>query len=133
MTATIGMKASMWRRCAHAALVALACTAATSAQAIAIDAKALARFDVGYVDCETRYPEMRGQRDAAWLSLWRVRADERTRAQLAQARQSGDYTAERKRVLKAKAAGQAPAASSPVEQQCQALRAQTQRIAKPGA
>lgn len=133
MAAKPDTTAARLRGIARTALVALACSAAATAQAIAIDRKALARFDLGYVDCEARIPQMRGQRDAAWLSLWRIRADAHTRAQLAQARKSADYAAERRRQLKARAAGQAPAASSPVDQQCQALWAQTQRFASPGS
>ena len=36
-----------------------------TAQALTIDAKALARFDVSYTKCEARYPQMQGHRDEA--------------------------------------------------------------------
>jgi hypothetical protein len=104
-----------------------------SAHALSIDAKAMARFDVSYTECESRYPDMRGHRDAAYLSLWRLKPDEKARARLAAVRKGSIYQAERRRVLQAAAQGKAPAASSPLDQQCQALRAETQRAlrAKP--
>jgi hypothetical protein len=111
------------------AAMALA-VAANTAQAISVDAKALARFDVSFGQCEKQIPQMRGRRDEAWLSLWRTRADDSSRADLAKARKSGVYVAEHRRVLQAQAAGTAPAASSPIDQQCQALWAETQRIAR---
>lgn len=101
---------------------------AGGAAAITIDAKALARFDLSYGRCEQQIPAMRGRRDEAWLSLWRTRADAAHRAELAKARQSAAYAAERRRVQKAQAAGAAPAASSPIDQQCEALWAETQRM-----
>jgi hypothetical protein len=109
------------------ALFALLMFFANAAHALTIDAKAMARFDVSYTACESRFPDMRGRRDEAYLSLWRVKADGKARAQLASVRKGGIYQAERKRMLRAKAQGTSPAASSPLEQQCQALRAETQR------
>lgn len=102
--------------------------------ALSVDAKAMARFDIGYADCEARMPQMRGHRDEAWLSLWRVKADQPVRAQLETVRKSADYRAERARVLKLRAAS-APAAPSSaasaaatLELQCQALWNETQRM-----
>lgn len=102
--------------------------AAGGASAISVDAKALARFDLSYGRCEQQIPAMRGRRDEAWLSLWRTRADDTQRAELAKARQSAVYVAERKRMQKAQTAGVAPASSSPLDQQCEALWAETQRM-----
>lgn len=118
-----------WRPSSTFAAVALA-VLANGAQAISVDAKALARFDISFGQCEKQIPQMRGRRDEAWLSLWRTRADDSSRADLARARKSGVYVAEHRRMLRAQAAGQAPAASSPVDQQCQALWAETQRVVK---
>jgi hypothetical protein len=70
---------------------------------------------------------MKGHRDDAYLSVWRTRADDKGRAQLAGVRKSAAYQAERKRVQQAAAAGTTPPASSPVDQQCQALWVETQR------
>ena len=100
------------------------------AQALSVDAKAMARFDVGYTQCEQRMPQMRGHRDEAWLSLWRVHPDAKVRAQLESVRKGPVYQAERARVLKAGAASGAAAAASasPIDQQCQALWNETQRM-----
>jgi hypothetical protein len=102
--------------------------AAAPAYALTIDAKALARYDLSYVKCESQFPDMRGQRDEAYLAMWRTKPSDKARAELATARKSGVYRAERRRVLDATAKGAAPAASTPIEQQCQALRTEAQRV-----
>lgn len=104
--------------------------AASAAGALEIDARAVARFDVGYARCERLYPHMLGRRDEAYLSLWRQRADAAQRARLAEARRSAAYRKEHRRFTKESAASTAPAASSPIEHQCQALWAETQRMAR---
>jgi hypothetical protein len=104
--------------------------AAGNASALSIDAKALARYDVSYVECEARIPAMKGRRDEAYLNLWRIRADEKALARLASVRKGSAYQAERQRVLRAPARA-ASAASSVVAQQCQGLWAETQRTAIP--
>lgn len=114
----------------RALLLAATLASAGPAFAMSVDAKALARFDLSFGHCEQQIPAMRGRRDEAWLSLWRAQADDAHRADLAKARKSAPYVAERQRVLKAQAAGKAPAASTPIDQQCQALWAETQRVAK---
>ena len=101
--------------------------AAGAAQALTVDPKAMARFDISYANCEVQIPAMKGHRDEAYLSLWRARADDKTRAQLAAVRQGAPYQAERKRVQQAAAQGTLPPASSPIDQQCQALWGETQR------
>jgi hypothetical protein len=111
-------------------LAILLALGASQAWALSVDAKRLARFDVGYAGCEERYADMRGHRDEAYLSLWRVRADEKTLAQLAATRRSADYRKERQRALQAAKAASAPASSS-LDQQCRALSAERQRIANP--
>lgn len=112
--------------------------AGTSASAITIDAKALARFDVSYATCETKFPSMRGQADEAYLSLWRVKLDDKTRAQLTASRRSPAYKSERQRMLRhvaksaSSAASSAAAASAAttLDRECQALAAETQRATK---
>jgi hypothetical protein len=98
-----------------------------AARAMTIDAKALARFDVSYAKCEGQSPAMRGHRDEAYLSMWRVKLDDKGRAQLAAVRKSPDYQAERRRALRPAQKSASSAAASPLEQQCQALWAETQR------
>ena len=112
---------------ALAVLLPLACG---NARAITIDAKALARFDVGYARCEARYPHMQGHRDEAWLGLWRVKADEPTRAQLAAVRKRSDYQSEKRRAAQAADKSASSPETSRLEQQCQALWAETQRTTR---
>lgn len=119
-------RVSPTRRAALAAL--LLCAA--SAQALTVDAKALARYDVGYQHCEALYPHMRGHRDEAYLSLWKVSSDDKARAQLAAVRKGAAYQAERRRVMAAAAKGAAPSASGPIEQQCRGLWSEAQRRQK---
>jgi hypothetical protein len=113
------MKPSTFLACA----LALA-TPATWARSV--DAKALARYDGSYVVCEATFPEMRGHRDEAYLSLWRAKADAANRAQLADVRKGAVYRAERVRLAQTSAKASA-AASSPIKQQCQALWGEAQR------
>jgi hypothetical protein len=114
----------------HPTLLLLITLAAPLAQAMTIDPKALARFDHGYTACEAKNPAMKGQRDQAYLSLWKVKADSKARAELAAARKTAAYRGEQSAVQKRDARGAGPAASSPIEQQCQALWAETQGAAK---
>lgn len=114
----------------HTALLLLFTWVTSGAQAMSIDPKALARFDHGYVVCESKNPAMKGQRDEAYLSLWKVKADPKARAELAAARKTASYRSEQALVQKRDAKGTAPPASSPIEQQCQALWAETQGTAK---
>lgn len=114
----------------YATLLFLFTLAAPLAQAMSIDPKALARFDHGYTVCEAKNPAMKGQRDPAYLSLWKVKADSKARAELAAARKTPAYRKEQAAVQKRDASGAAPPASSPIEQQCQALWTETQGTAK---
>ncbi len=112
------------------ALAVLLSVACASVHAITIDAKALARFDVSYAKCEARFPSMRGHRDEAYLSLWRVQLDDKARAQLKAARSSPEYRAESRRALRPVDKSASATAASRLEQQCQALWAETQRVTK---
>jgi len=98
-----------------------------AAHALTIDAKGLARYDISYVQCEAQFPDLQGKRDDAYLAMWRTRPTPELRNELAATRKGSAYRAERKRVLDATAKGAAPAASSPIGQQCQALRSELQR------
>ena len=111
-----------------AAIVACVCAVSVTASwaVMTVDGPGLARFDHSYVTCEAKFPAMRGHRDEAYLSLWRTKPDAEALGQLAQARKSKPYQAERARILQA-AKGPAPQASSPIEQQCQALWGEAQR------
>ena len=101
--------------------------AAPAALALKIDAKALARFDVNHALCEARVAEMRGQGDEIYLSLWNVKLDSAAHAQLAQARKTAPYAAERRRLVPvAPRAGEAAA----FEQECRGMWGQAQRSMK---
>jgi len=99
----------------------------TESAAMTIDPKAMARFDHSYTKCEARYPEMRGARDEAYLSMWRVKADAKARAELATVRKGAPYQAESKRMQQDEAK-QATAPSTTLDAQCQALWSETQRV-----
>jgi hypothetical protein len=97
------------------------------ASALTIDPKAMARFDNSYTKCEAKYPEMRGARDEAYLSMWRVTVDAKTRAELAALRKGEPYQAEMRRARQEDAKKAEPS-SSKLEGQCQALWGETQRV-----
>jgi hypothetical protein len=92
------------------------------------DAKALAHYDRSYVECEASNPEMKGHRDEAYLDLWHIPPDDKSRARLAKLRADPAYAAEKQRVAKAPAAASA-AASSVLQRQCRGLWAEHQRAA----
>ena len=110
-----------------ALLMALSLGAA-DAHGFSVDARKMARFDLSYVACEARIPEMHGHRDEAWLALWRVKVDPATRAQLAAVRQGAVYRDEQRRIQQAAAKGAAPAASATLDGECRALWGETQRM-----
>jgi len=114
-------------------LIAVAMSAgapAALAQSRPYDAKSLARYDVSYGECEARYPEMKGHRDEAYLSLWRVQLDPKSAARLAETRSAAAYKSERQRATKSTAKASAPAASSPLDRQCRGLWGEYQRAPK---
>ncbi|MBE7416941.1 MAG: hypothetical protein HS128_04165 [Ideonella sp.] len=85
--------------------------------------KSLAQFDAGFAHCEKLHPDMRGQRDLAYAGVYRLKLDDALRAQLAQARGSAAYKADRKRARAAIAKNLAASAvAQRADLQCQALR-----------
>ena len=114
------------------AIVAAMTSAASPAlaQTRAFDAKALARYDISYAKCESRFPAMRGHRDEAYLDLWRIGSNDKSSARLAGVRSGAVYRAERQLVLQGAAKSTAPSASSPLELECQGLWAEHQRVGK---
>ncbi len=97
------------------------------AEARPYDAKALARYDVSYVECEAGNPAMKGLRDEAYLDLWRIPPDDKAKARLAKLRADPAYLAEKERAAKAPPAG--AASSAVVQRQCKGLWAEHQRAA----
>jgi len=111
------------------ALVVLA-SAAAVAQSRAYEPKSLARYDVSYTRCEASFPEMKGHRDEAYLSLWRAKPNEKTNARLADARASATYKTERQVALQAAAKASAPEAAKKLEQECRGLWGELARMPK---
>ena len=74
----------------HLLLAAALVTASAlaSAEDKRYDPKALARYDVSFVRCEASFPEMKGRRDDAYMSLWRMKPGPKTTARLAEVRSS---------------------------------------------
>lgn len=105
--------------------LALLCLSA-AATAMTIDQKAMARFDNSYAKCEAKFPEMRGARDEAYLSMWRQKADAKARAELAAVRKGAPYQAESRRARDEDA--QKPPAAATLDAQCRALWGETQRV-----
>jgi hypothetical protein len=109
-------------------LVALTLAAASSAQAFSADAKKLARFDMGYARCEQKFEQMRGHRDEAYLALWKLRADEKSRSQLAALRKSAVYKSETRVAQATASRASSPDLDARWSQQCQATWAQAQSV-----
>jgi len=104
---------------------------AVSAEARPFDPKALARYDHSYVECEAKNADMKGHRDEAWLSLWRIAADERSLERLKKARADAVYKAESQRIVRPAARGASAAPAATVQRQCQGLWAEFQRTKQP--
>jgi len=102
--------------------------AASNVHARAFDAKDLARYDLSYVKCEAQFPDMRGHRDEAYLSLWRLKVDKKAAARLDASRKSDAYQAERKKAQQSTPENAATA--SKLKQQCQGLWDEAQRNKK---
>ena len=113
-----------------AAVLSIA-SALTAAEDRRYDAKALARYDVSYVRCEASFPEMKGHRDDAYMSLWRMTPGPKTAARLAEVRSSATYKSEQ-RTAKREAAGANDAESvKALERQCKALWGEAQKTPQP--
>ncbi len=108
--------------------VALVLASATAAQAEdrRFDPKALARYDASYVQCEASFPEMKGRRDDAYLSLWRVKPGPKATARLAEVRSSAPYKAEHRMATRRRPSAQ-PDAVKAVERQCRGLFGELER------
>ena len=104
--------------------------ATTFTHALAIDAKALARYDASYTRCEAQFPDMKGHGDEAYLKLWNTKPDAAAIERLTAARKSSAYQAERKLVARAPAQGASAAAARTLAQQCQGLWNEFQRSGK---
>ena len=95
------------------------------------DPKALARYDVSYVRCEASFPEMKGHRDDAYMSLWRMKPGPKTTARLAEVRGSATYKSEQRLAKREAAGASGPDAVKDLERQCRGLWGEMQKTAKP--
>jgi hypothetical protein len=100
---------------------------AATAYAAPADPKVLAQFDLGYVQCENRFPEMRGHRDEAYLALWRIKADAKTSAELDKVRKSDKYKKERQLAFKSLDKTTGPEVEAKLKRQCDATWAEVKR------
>jgi len=113
------------------AAVLVVASAGAAAEDRRYDPKALARYDVSYVRCEKSFPEMKGHRDDAYMSLWRMKEGAKTTARLAEVRTSAAYKSEQRVATRAAAGASTPDAVKGVERQCRALWGELQKTAKP--
>jgi hypothetical protein len=76
---------------------------------------------------------MKGHGDEAYLSLWRIKADAKSRAELAKLRAMPTYATEKQRAMRGAAAptNASAAASSPLSRECIGLWGEYQRNASP--
>jgi hypothetical protein len=105
----------------------LAAGGAADAQTARYDPKALARYDLSYVRCEASFPEMKGHRDEAYLSLWRVTPGPKPLARLEEIRNSAPYKAEQRIASRAAKSASAPDAAKALERQCRGLWGEMKR------
>jgi hypothetical protein len=115
-----------------AAVLVLA-SALAAAEDRRYDPKALARYDVSYVRCEASFPEMKGHRDDAYMSLWRMSAGPKTTARLAEVRNSATYKSEQRLATRQAAGASAPDAAKNLERQCRGLWGEMHKTPKPKA
>jgi len=117
----------------HLLLAAALCTASAlaSAEDKRYDPKALARYDVSYVRCESSFPEMKGHRDDAYMSLWRMKPGPTTSTRLAEVRSSSTYKSEQRLAKREAAGANGPDAVKTLEQQCRGLWGEMKKTPKP--
>ena len=85
---------------------------------------------LGRVTDDVFVPAFKGHRDDAYLSLWRIKLDDKSSARLAEARSSAPYKSEHQHALRP-AAPASDAATKTLERQCKGLWGELQRNAKP--
>lgn len=108
------------------AVLTLAATAVHAGPSV----KTLAQFDLGYAKCEARFDHMKGRGDDAYLALWKIKADDKQRAELAKQRGTPRYRDERSKAQKAMAKP-SPALDDKLNKQCSATWSELQRADRP--
>jgi len=113
---------------AAVAAVTLGSAAAAAPKDDEARAKALAKFDAGYAQCEQRQPAMRGHRDEAYAKLYRLKNDDALRERLASLRKRAAYKGESRRAAQALARdAKASDVARKLDLQCQGLQREAQR------
>ncbi|MBX3622104.1 MAG: hypothetical protein KF891_19220 [Rhizobacter sp.] len=112
-------------------LLALGGLLAGTAQALPSNVKTLARFDIGFARCEAMYPDMKGHADEAYLALWKIKADDKRRADLDKLRKTAKYRQARSQAQK-EMDKKGPQPEAKVRTQCEATWAEALRN-KPAA
>lgn len=111
-------------------LASAALTLAATAVHAGPSVKTLAQFDLGYAKCEARFEHMKGRADDAYLALWKIKADDKQRAELAKQRATPRYRDERAKAQKAMAKP-SPALEDKLNKQCSATWSELQRADRP--
>jgi hypothetical protein len=116
----------------HRLLAAVLAVASATVAAVdqRYDPKALARYDVSYLRCEASFPEMKGHRDDAYLSLWHIKPGPKPTARLAEIRSSATYKSEQRVATRQAASASEPAVKT-LERECKGLWGEMQRTAPP--
>lgn len=112
-------------------LLALGGLLAGAAQAMPANVKTLAQFDIGFARCEARFPEMKGHADEAYLALWKIKADDKRRADLDKLRKTARYRQERSKAQK-EMDKKGPQPEDKIRNQCEATWSEALRN-KPAA
>lgn len=102
-------------------LAALLLSGSVASGATPSKAQSLARFDVGYAQCEKRFEHMRGHRDEAYAGLHRLKLDAKLREQLAAARKTSVYKSTSREAARTLANDKSADLDQRLDQQCQAL------------
>lgn len=113
------------------ASLVLASATAAAQNRVGYDAKGLARYDASYLHCEATYPEMKGHRDDAYLSLWRIKPGAKSAARLSEVRASAPYKAEHRIAMRRAGSASDAEAVKALERQCKGLWGEMQRMPKP--
>ena len=109
------------------AVLLVVASAMASAEDRRYDPKALARYDLSYVRCEATFPEMKGHRDDAFMSLWRMKPGPKASARLVEVRSSATYKSEQRLATRQAAKASAPETAKTLERQCRGLWGELQK------
>jgi hypothetical protein len=107
------------------AVATLSLLATMQAEAKPLEPAALARFDAGFARCEQKFDHMRGHADEAYLGIYKLKVDDKSRARLADLRKKPAYAAEKAKADK-RLSKPSVETDKKLDQQCQATWGQVQ-------